>query len=102
MVVVVSPLSPFRAIEVFTRWQLGKSVEMLRAQRFRNTVLFSKPLAQIDQLAAVRTKRAVDSVKPVTHLFAGWTLDLARWCHDWLPPCYRRNSQAMKVKMALA
>ena len=58
-----------------TRRQAGVFLKMLRAQWPGNHVLAAEPLAEVNQLAAVRTKRAARSGKPVAFLFANLTFN---------------------------
>ena len=57
------------------RRQAGVFFKMLRAQRFGNHVFAAEPFAKINQLAAVRTKRAVRPGQPVAFLFANRTFN---------------------------
>jgi len=60
---------------MFARRQAGVFLKMLRAQRRGNHVPAAEPLAEVNQLAAVRTKRAARSGKPVAFLFANRTFN---------------------------
>src|SRR5436190_7999118 len=64
-----------RPVQVFAGRQIPIVFEMFGAQRFRDAILFSEPLAQIDQSAAVRAKRAMLGVEPPSRLFAGRAFD---------------------------
>ena len=44
---------------MFAGRQLFVTMEMFRTQRFGKSMLFTQPLAEIDQLAAFGTKRTV-------------------------------------------
>ena len=57
------------------RRQIGVFLKMLRAQRLGNHVLAAEPFAEVNQPAAMRTKRAVRSGKPVAFLFANRTFN---------------------------
>jgi len=60
---------------MFARRQAGVFLKMLRAQRLGNHVPAAEPFAEVNQLAAVRTKRAVLSGQPVAFLFANRTFN---------------------------
>lgn len=66
----------FRPVEMFAGQQIGVFFKMFRAQRFGNDVLVIKPLAEVNELAAMGTKRRVFSGGPVTGFLAGWAFGL--------------------------
>ena len=59
---------------------------MLRLERVGNDMSARQPLAEINQFAAVRTKRAVWAGEPITGFPAGWTFDLGRAFHANIRP----------------
>jgi hypothetical protein len=60
----------FRLVHMFARRQAGVFLKMLRAQRLGNHVPAAEPFAGVNQLAAVRTKRAMRPGQPVAFRFA--------------------------------
>jgi hypothetical protein len=70
-----------RLVQMFAGRQVCVFFKMLRPQRFGNGVLAAEPFAEVNQLAAMRTKRAVSPGKPVATFLAGGTSDLHRAAH---------------------
>ena len=64
-----------RAVEISAWRKILVAAEMLRPKRLRNLVFFSKPLAQIHQLAAFRAKGPIFGFKPCAPLLACRTAD---------------------------
>ena len=60
---------------MFARRQAGVSLKILRAQWLGNHVFAAGPFAEINQLAAVRTKRTLHPGKPAAFLFANRTFN---------------------------
>lgn len=60
---------------MFARRQAGVFFKMLRAQWLGNHVFALEPLAEVNQPAAARTKRAVLAGKPVALLFTNRTFN---------------------------
>jgi hypothetical protein len=65
----------------FTRF-LVRFDEVVRAQRFRNTLFFTQPFTEIDKPATLRTKRAVRGGKPVAGFLASGAFDSKRSVHS--------------------
>jgi hypothetical protein len=65
-----------RLIEVLAGWQVGVFFQMLRSQRFADGVLLGEPLAEINELAALRTERPELAGEPRAHLPARRAFDL--------------------------
>ena len=61
---------------MFAGLQLSEHFKMFRAQRFGNNMFGIKPFAQVNELAALRTKRPKLAGKPVAGLVAGRTFRL--------------------------
>src|SRR5688572_15339409 len=76
---IQSVLLRFIQAGVFGKLFVGR--EMLGPQRFGNLVLFSKPLSQIHQLAALGTKWTKIPGKPFPFLAAGRTFHFQRTFH---------------------
>jgi hypothetical protein len=55
---------------MFAWRQIGELFKMLRPERFGYDMLATKPFAEVNHLAAVRTKRTTFPGKPVAGLFA--------------------------------
>ena len=60
---------------MFARRQAGVSFKILRAQWLGNHVFAAGPFAEINQLAAVRTKRTLHPGKSAAFLFANRTFN---------------------------
>ena len=60
---------------MFARRQAGVFLKMLRAQRLGNHVFALEPFAEVNQPAAMRTKRAMHPGQPVAFLFANRTFN---------------------------
>lgn len=71
----------FRLIQMFAGRQVGIFFEVIRSQRLADGVFLGEPFAQIYQLAALRAKRTVFSIKPRAHLAARRAFDLERLAH---------------------
>src|ERR1017187_2241223 len=59
----------FGFVEILARRQVGVFFKMLRLERFGNGMLATEPFAEVNELAAMRTERAVFSGQPVAGLF---------------------------------
>lgn len=66
----------FRPVEVIASGKVCVFLQMFGTQGFRNRVFAAEPFAEVNQLAAVRTKRRMLAVQPVPSLFARWTFRL--------------------------
>lgn len=66
---------------MIARWKFRKLIEVLGPQRFRDRVLLIEPLAQVNQLAAMRTEGPIFTGKPIAALLANRAFDLRELAH---------------------
>src|ERR1035437_7282450 len=71
----------FGFVQIFTGRQVGVFFKMLRLERFGNGVFAVEPFTEINELAALRTKRGELPGQPVAGLFAGRAFG---WPHGYL------------------
>ena len=74
----------FRFVQMFARRQVGVFFKMFRAQRLGNDVLAAEPFSQVNQFAALGTKRPELPGEPVAGFFADRAFDL-RIVSIWFP-----------------
>ena len=85
--------SSFWLVQMFARRQIGELLQVFGAQWRGDIVFLGEPFAEINQLAAMRTERAVFVCKPITAFLARRAFDLCRGAHvqfeisaGFLPP----------------
>ena len=76
-----TPVRSLRFVEMVARRQIGKLFQMLRAQWLGDVVFLAEPFAEINQLAAMRTERAILLCEPITAFLARRAFDLCQCAH---------------------
>ena len=61
---------------MFSGRQFREFFEVLRAQRIGNSVLFTEPFAEVNQLATARAKWPVGAGEPIAYPLASRTLNI--------------------------
>ena len=69
-------------IEVLAWREVREVFEVFGAQGFRDSCLLVQPLAEVDELAAMRAKRAILAFKPIPFVPAGRAFILSHGSHD--------------------